>query len=100
MHHGANRLALPYSFTSASPAKFFVLQPSSPMSANPKNFVHWWRRRDADSATFCATRLGRLQRRLRATLSSRFNPALPAFSRTPFVTKDIAIEDATCARGR
>ena len=38
--------------------------------------------------------------RLRATLSSRFNPALPAFSRTEFVAKDVAIEDSTCARGR
>ena len=38
--------------------------------------------------------------RLRATLSSRFNPALPTFSRTAFVAKDVAIEDSTCARGR
>jgi hypothetical protein len=38
--------------------------------------------------------------RLRATLSSRFNPALPAFSRTEFVAKNVAIEDSTCARGR
>jgi hypothetical protein len=39
-------------------------------------------------------------RRLRATLSSRFNLALPAFPETPFVAKDIAIEDSTCARSR
>ena len=33
-------------------------------------------------------------------LSSRLNPALPTFSRTEFVAKDVATEDPTCARGR
>jgi hypothetical protein len=50
--------------------------------------------------SFRADRLGRGQRCLCATLSSGFNPALPAFSRTPFGAKDVAIEDPTCAGGR
>jgi hypothetical protein len=33
-------------------------------------------------------------------LTSRFNLPLPAFSRTPFVAEDIAIEDSTCTRRR
>jgi hypothetical protein len=41
-----------------------------------------------------------LRPRLRATFSSRLNSALPAFSRTEFVAKDVATEDSTCARGR
>ena len=45
-------------------------------------------------------RLGPRHRCLRATFSARFNPALPAFSRTPFVAKDIATEDSACARWR
>ena len=166
MRREANRLALPSSFTSASPAKFLVRQPGSFNARESKNTPYTgWRRRSANSATFCATiviiwaslsRIGflnqdreaeryssrlygeprafdcasienlpykvmksALRAKIRsrpsghsepigsagdtgayATLSSRFNPALPAFSRTPFLAKDIAVEDTTCAGGR
>jgi predicted DNA-binding WGR domain protein len=42
----------------------------------------------------------RSEPRLRATFASRLNSALPAFSRTESVAKDVATEDSTCARGR
>jgi hypothetical protein len=166
MRQGANRLALPYSFTSASPANISALKPRSfNARESKKTSCTEWRRRSADGATFCATRvviwawpnrIGSLdqdrraercssglygetsafvcspienltrqrheirfceqrpahdllvirnrsawsQKCLNATFSSRFNPALPTFSRTPFVAKDVAIEDSTCARGR
>ena len=55
MRQGANRLALPSSFTSASPAKILV----QPRSFNAREFKNTsctgWRRRSAGSATFCAT---------------------------------------------
>jgi predicted DNA-binding WGR domain protein len=54
----------------------------------------------ATQRSFGPDGLRRGHRCLRATLSSRFNPVLPAFSRTPFVAKDVAIEDSSCARGR
>jgi hypothetical protein len=40
MRQGVNRLALPYFFTSASPAKFLAYNLGLLTRANPKNCLH------------------------------------------------------------
>jgi hypothetical protein len=58
MRQGENRLAMPYSFAGASPAKISALQPRSfNARESKKTSCTEWRRRSADSATFCATRV-------------------------------------------